>query len=113
MQAITVRKQNQFLRELAKVPNTTLAALRAKVDLAAAFAQRETDEAFRAKWDQALEVGISKLEEEAIERARKDSDRLMIEMLRALRPEKYGDGDGEAKVDVDVDVRVVWDDRES
>ena len=112
MQEITVEMREKFLRELRKMPNATLAALRAKIDLAAAFAMRESDDAFRAEWDQALEVGVSKLEEKAIERARKDSDRLMIEMLKALRPEKYSDH-SEGDVKVDVDVTVVWDDRES
>ena len=112
MQDISVRKKNRFLRELAEVPNAARACELAKIELAAATALRDSDEKFRADWDQALAVGVSKLEEEAIKRAREDSDRLMIEMLRALRPDKYGDhGEGDGKVEVDV--RVVWDDRES
>lgn len=54
-----------------------------------AYEHRQNDPAFAADWNNAIEEGIEGLEAEAISRARRMSDTLMIFMLKAHKPEKY------------------------
>ena len=53
------------------------------------YDRRSRDEDFKRAWDEALEAAIERLEVQAIRRAMDGSDRLMMFVLRARRPEVY------------------------
>ncbi len=97
----------RFLRELGAWANISRACKRAGVRRSTAYEARETDAAFKAAWDEALEIGCDALEEEAWRRATKGTDEgvfyrgrkvaklikysdvLLIFLLKAHRPEKF------------------------
>lgn len=101
--------QTIFLRALARKGIVAAACRRAKVARSTAYDARNADPLFAAAWDEALEVAIEALEEEARRRAevgvlepvfqqgmkvgaiRKYSDTLMIFLLKAHAPAKYRD----------------------
>jgi hypothetical protein len=56
-----------------------------------AYRRRKADPDFAAAWDDAFETGTDFLEEQAIRRAMEHSDHMMVMMLRARRPETYGE----------------------
>lgn len=49
-------------------------------------------DAFAAEWDEAVDEGTDVLEDVAFRRAVDGSDRLLIFLLKARRPEKFRDG---------------------
>ena len=60
------------------------------------YARRSVDEKFRKSWDEARDIGMSKLEDEAYRRAMDctdPSDRLLVFMLQHNRKQKYGNRD--------------------
>jgi hypothetical protein len=59
------------------------------VSRATAYRFRGHDRAFAEAWDDAIEEAVDMLELEAHRRAIEGSDRLLMFVLRALRPEKY------------------------
>lgn len=87
----------------------TLAAEAAGIDRATAYRWRDNDKEFATAWDEALEAGTDRLEEEALRRARfgvakpvyqggklvgavqEYSDTLMIFLLKGRRPDKFRD----------------------
>lgn len=115
-----------FLAELAKTGNVAKSARKAKIERKSAYRLKDSDEAFRLAWEEALEVSVEWLEAEARRRAadgflepqffagskcgsiRKYSDTLLIFLLKAHNPKKYRDnyrvelaGDASAPVKVD------------
>ena len=85
----TPKTREKFLKELRAIPNVSRAARLANVARQTAYDQREVDPAFAAEWDAAIEEGVDSLEEKAFVRAKRDSDTLMIFLLKAHRPDKY------------------------
>lgn len=101
--------QDIFIAQLAKVPNVTLAARKAKMSRAQVYVTRNEEPDFAARWEDALEQGIDMAEGEAYRRAvdgvlepvfqggvhvgsvRKYSDGLLQFMLKAHRPDRYRD----------------------
>lgn len=103
--------QVDFLKALEKTGNVSAACRKAKIDRKWAYVKRDQDSFFRELWDEALEIAVEALEEEARRRAkegvpeyqyfdngkkrklvsRKYSDTLLIFLLKAHRPEKYRD----------------------
>lgn len=90
--------QELFLAALADTGNVRMSCIRAQVSSQTAYAHKESDPAFRAHWDEAMENATDILEFEARRRAlgKKDadptkvhSDTLMIFLLKAHRPEKF------------------------
>ena len=99
--------QKVFLKELAKNPNVTNAIAVAGKTQTWAYECRKRDKAFRKAWDEAIDKGIATLEVEAIRRGRDGipkgiyhngelintelqySDRLLMFMLGAHRPDVY------------------------
>lgn len=97
----------QFIAALMDGATITVAAETAGIDRKTAYRWRESDADFGAAWDEALEAGTDRLEEEAIRRARDGvtkpvfqggqevgqvqeySDTLLIFMLKARRPDKF------------------------
>jgi hypothetical protein len=78
------------LREYGDSP--TLAAEAAGVSRQGAWKARRNDPRFRERWEQALEQFKEGLQKLAIDRA-KVSDRVLLAVLRAEVPEKYGKRD--------------------
>lgn len=99
----------RFLTELAETCNVSAACEIVGVGRSTAYDARDSDEAFAAEWDSAIEQGVDALELEARRRAasgvekpvfykgeqvavvREYSDVLLIFLLKAHRPEKYRD----------------------
>lgn len=104
------RRKTVFLEALADTVNVTLACQRAGIPRRTAYDWRHSDQAFAAKWDDALDVGIDLLEAELHTRAfdgverpvyykgeqvgtwRYYSDALAMFLLKAHRPERYREG---------------------
>lgn len=84
-------KKRDFLEKLANCWSPTAAARSVGMTREMVFKHREGDAAFAKQWDDAIEQSVDTLEDQAINRAMNRSDTLMIFMLKALRPHKYGD----------------------
>lgn len=81
----------KFLETLREGWPVGTAARIAGVHRSNAYRRRKADAEFAAAWDDAFESGTDFLEEQAIKRAMEHSDHMMIMMLRARRPETYGE----------------------
>ena len=66
------------------------AAAAAGIARSTAYAWRDADEDFAAAWADAIEDGTDRLEDVAMQRATEKSDRLILAILRARRPERWG-----------------------
>lgn len=98
-----------FIDALRDGKSVTAAAAFAGVGRTTVYEHRESNEVFRKFWDDAIESGTDRLEDEALRRAlegtdepvyqggvnvgsiRKYSDTLTIFLLKARRPEKFRD----------------------
>jgi hypothetical protein len=80
---------SRFLELLGMTCNVTLAAKGSGVDRKTAYRHYESFPEFAAAWDNAKESAIEILEAEAWHRAMKQSDLLIIFLLKAHKPEKY------------------------
>lgn len=88
----TPKKREKFLNSLRKLPNVSEACRVAQVSRVTVYSHRNTDEAFKAEWDEALQQGAEALEGIAMQRAASGaSDTLMIFLLKGLFPKKYRD----------------------
>ena len=85
----TSEKREKFLAELREMPNVSRAARRTAISVRTAYDHRATFPDFAADWEDAISEGIEHLEEEAMRRGLKDSDTLLIFLLKAHRPDKY------------------------
>lgn len=103
----TAKKREAFLAELARRGNVSDACRAVDAPRQTMYDWRETDPAFAAAWDAALDEAADRMEREAFRRAvegvdepvfyqgdevgsvRKYSDTLLIFLLKAARPEKY------------------------
>ena len=92
-----------FLDLFATSGNVMLSARGAGVDRTTPYLMRKNDQTFAAAWDEADEAATQSLEAEAWKRARGGSDRLLLFLLQARRPQTYrtnarvelaGDGGG-------------------
>lgn len=79
----------RFLEILGSTCNVTLAARGAGIIRNTAYVHYKALPEFAAAWDDAKEAAIEILEAEAWQRARKQSDTLMIFLLKAHKPDKY------------------------
>jgi hypothetical protein len=79
-----------FLRTLGESGNVTLAAQAAGLSRAQVYLMRERDPEFAEQWVGALELGVSALEDAALKLAHGGNERLIMFLLAAHRPEKYG-----------------------
>jgi hypothetical protein len=105
----TPEKDAKFLEFLSQGATVTAAARAAGYTRSRVYERRKADAEFAAAWDDSLGQGTDLLEDEALRRAkdgvaeprfyegqvcgyvRKYSDTLAIFLLKARRPEKYGD----------------------
>lgn len=92
-----------FLDLFATSGNVMLSARGAGVNRTTPYLLRTKNEAFAAAWEEADEAATQTLEAEAWKRARSGSDRLLLFLLQARRPQTYrtnarvelaGDGGG-------------------
>ncbi len=106
---ITLQKINTFLHHLGRTGSVTLAAARAGLPRRALYKRRAADEAFAGHWDEALQLGIDRLQDDAMRRAlhgtaravfrngrqvgsvQQFDNRLLQFLLKAHRPETYGE----------------------
>jgi len=109
------RKRELFLNALQETAQVKLSAERAGCIVGSLYFIRKREPEFAAAWAEALQIGLDRLEDEAVRRAmdgteepvfyqgqqvgtvQKYSDRMLTVLLKAHRPERYGD-----KVDVGV-----------
>jgi hypothetical protein len=87
----TPEKRAAFLTKLADGDSVTAACKAAGMSRVTAYEWRNTDEQFKKDWDDALEAGTDTLEDVAKKRAKRQSDTLLIFLLKARRPDKYKD----------------------
>ena len=98
-----------FLAALREVPVVTRACAACGIDRSTAYRRREADEEFAAAWDDAMEAGVDRAEQEAFRRAvegtdkgvwhmgnlvgteRVYSDALLALVLKARRKKVYAD----------------------
>ena len=78
-----------FLRAVAGGATISAAAQAAGISRRTAYQWRNRYSTFAAAWDDALETGTDRLEEEAVRRALGGSDTLLIFLLKARRPHIY------------------------
>lgn len=98
----------QFLKVLAQCGVVKDACKAAKIDRQTAYNHRRDDPAFAEAWEDAIREGYDVLEKEAIRRARKSSDTLLIFLLKAAYPDRFRDNvriDQTTRVDGPVFVR--------
>jgi hypothetical protein len=82
---------DRFLEKLRESGNIRLACEAADINRRTVYRWRDRFATFADEWDEALDDALDLLEGEAWKRARKQSDRLLMYLLTAHRPEKYGD----------------------
>lgn len=78
-----------FLTALAAGQSVTAAAEAAGIDRKTAYRWRDAEPDFADAWEDALEDGTDRLEDEALRRAYNGSDTMVIFLLKARRPKKY------------------------
>lgn len=83
--------ESKFLEIYGQSGNVTLAALGAGVGRSTVYERRQKHKKFREKMELRREEAIAILEGEAFSRARKQSDTLLIFLLKNLNPSTYGD----------------------
>lgn len=85
----TPEKGARLLRQLALGRSVSAACRAEKIGRATYYEWRKDDPAFAAAADAAIEEGTDRLEDVARRRAEKESDTLLIFLLKARRPERY------------------------
>jgi hypothetical protein len=109
MRTIEKKRRDKFLENLSESGNVTQSAKLAALGRSALYKHRREDEEFAREWDEASELGLAALEDEARRRAfegweepvwhqgkmcglvRKFSDTLLIFLLKGGMPNKYRD----------------------
>lgn len=92
MQGRTIRtpkKREAFLAAIAAGRSIAAACQAAGIARSAAYRWRDEDGEFAVAWDEALEVGTERLEDEAVRRALDGSDTMLIFLLKARKPQMY------------------------
>lgn len=100
---------NAFFHHLGRTGSVTLAANRAQLRRSTLYQKRSDDEEFAERWAKALDLGVERLQDNAMNRAlngtpkpvwrngrqvgsvQQYDNRLLQFLLRAHRPEVYGD----------------------
>lgn len=96
----------RFLEILGTTCNVTLAAKGAGIDRSSAYDHYRQFPDFAAEWKDAKEAAIEVLEAEAWSRARKQSDTLIIFLLKAHKPAMYRERYEVAQTNLNIN----WDD---
>ena len=115
-----------FLDELSQWPNVSRACRKAGISRVTAYRHKADYQDFNEAWENAIETGLDKWEEEAARRAfegvdkpviyqgeitdtfKEYSDTLAVTMLKAHRPEKYRER-SEVKTDGNLTINVKYE----
>ncbi len=102
-------KVNAFFHHLGRTGSVTVAARRAQLRRSSLYERRQNDDEFAERWSRALDLGVERLQDNAMNRAmngtekpvwrngrqvgsvRQFDNKLLQFLLRAHRPEVYGD----------------------
>ena len=102
-------KVNAFFHHLGRTGSVTIAAQRAQLRRSTLYQMRKDDEAFAERWAQALDLGVERLQDNAMNRAMNGTsrpvwrngrqvgsvqqfdNRLLQFLLRAHKPQLYAD----------------------
>jgi hypothetical protein len=87
----TPSKKEQFIEQLQRDGNVTRSCEAVKLARSTVYGWKREQQEFAAQWDHAVDIGVGALEDEAVKRALKGSDILLIFLLKANKPEKYSD----------------------
>ena len=85
----TPKAEAKFLVALRFGKSIAAAAHSAGVGRRTVYDWRDRDPAFAAGWDEAWDVGTDHLEDLALKGAERGSERLLLALLKARRPERY------------------------
>jgi hypothetical protein len=110
MGTVWMAEQTEPVKRLVAVKLIKAGMERARVGRRTIYYAKEQDADFAAAWDEALEEFADSLEKVAIGRARRKSDKLLMLLLAANRPDKYRrkqDVPAQSSPDVNVHVHVV------
>ena len=86
----TPEKLSDFLRHLEESGSVSLAADRTGIARNTVYERRKVDPAFALGWRKAVWMAAEALRDAAIARAHEGDDRLLMFVLRLLRPEVFG-----------------------
>jgi len=85
----TPAAEDKFLTALRAGKSIATAARAAGIGRRTAYDWRDRDPAFAESWDEAWDVGTDYLEDLALKGAEQGSERLLLALLKARRPERY------------------------
>ena len=85
----TPEGEAKFLQALQAGKSIAAAARAATIGRRTAYDWRDRDPAFAARWDEAYETGTDALEDLALKGAEQGSERLLLALLKARRPDRY------------------------
>jgi transposase-like protein len=87
----TAKKQAAIYKSLSLGNSVAAACRSARINRSTYYRWLDADEEFKKAVADAIEEGTDRLEDEAKRRAMKQSDTLIIFLLKARRPDKYKD----------------------
>jgi hypothetical protein len=85
----TPKAEAKFLDALRAGKSVGAAARAATIGRRTAYDWRDRDPAFAARWDEAFDEGTDRLEDLALKGAEQGSERLLLALLKARRPDRY------------------------
>lgn len=102
------KRQSRFLKAYAQIGVISVAAKAAQVKLSWVYRWKK-DPKFIKKMDRAFEQFVDMIEYAAINRGLEKSDTLLLNVLRANRPEKYGPKiDLKNRIELDEPVQLIF-----
>ena len=99
----TPGRRRKFLQSLRECGCVSEAAQVSGIGRNAVYEWRRNDRWFAEEWEAALKEAADTLEDEARRRAMESSDRLLMFLLKGLRPEKYREN---AKLTVNIEKEI-------
>lgn len=84
-------KKAQFIEQLQRDANVSRSCEAVDLARSTVYGWKREDIEFATQWDGAISMGVGALEDEAVKRALKGSDTLLIFLLKANKPDKYSD----------------------
>src|SRR5262245_23143780 len=85
----TPEAEDKFLAALRAGKSIAAAAHAGGIGRRTAYDWRDRDAAFAASWDEAFDEGTDHLEDLALRGAEQGSERLLLALLKARRPDRY------------------------
>jgi hypothetical protein len=85
----TPEAEDKFVAALRLGKSIAAAARAAGIGRRTGYDWRDRDPAFAARWDEAFDEGTDHLEDLALKGAEQGSERLLLALLKARRPERY------------------------